>query len=97
LNRRKSPYPKTHSPIYADILREQLMKKLCDRTSPLLDIINSNRLKQMIASREPIFHMPWFGQLMGDAQYMAYLIQLNMWLTNYRVKIFYTSMMKQGI
>ncbi|MGE5423183.1 MAG: asparagine synthase (glutamine-hydrolyzing), partial [Ignavibacteriales bacterium] len=87
LTRRKSPYPKTHSPIYAEVLRQQLLEILYNKTSPLLNVIDSQRLGQVIASGGQIFNVPWFGQLMGDAQYMAYLIQLDTWLKNYRVKI----------
>lgn len=30
---------------------------------------------------------PWFGQLMIGPQLMAYLIQLNIWLGEYKVKL----------
>ena len=30
---------------------------------------------------------PWYGQLMGAAQIMAYIIQLDFWLTKYNINL----------
>lgn len=30
---------------------------------------------------------PWFGQLMAGPQLLAYLLQINIWLNRYRIRI----------
>ncbi|MDD3269572.1 MAG: asparagine synthase (glutamine-hydrolyzing) [Syntrophomonadaceae bacterium] len=87
LTRPKSPYPKTHHPQYLALMRERVNNILNDPSSPLLDIINPAALREKLAAAASFIPQPWFGQLMGDAQYLAYLIQLNSWLKNYRVQI----------
>ncbi|MGE5391566.1 MAG: asparagine synthase (glutamine-hydrolyzing) [Deltaproteobacteria bacterium] len=87
LSRPKSPYPKTHSPVYLQAVREGLISILNDPGSPLLELIEPGVLRQRISGQQNIFSRPWFGQLMNDAQYMAYLIQINSWLRDYKVRI----------
>jgi asparagine synthase (glutamine-hydrolysing) len=33
------------------------------------------------------FKAPWFGQLMRGPQLLAYLIEVNTWLKEYKIKI----------
>ncbi len=87
LYRRKSPYPKTHNPAYLAAVRSWLMEILEDSTSPLLPLINTKKLHSMLNNKQNMFSEPWFGQLMADAQYFAYLIQVDTWLRKYEVKI----------
>lgn len=87
LNRPKSPYPKTHHPQYLALMRERLNNILNDSSSLLLDIINANALKEILAGSSNVMPRPFFGQLMGEAQYLAFLIQLDTWLRMYKVKI----------
>ncbi len=87
LQRPKSPYPKTHSPSYMDAVRKGVEKILADPTSPLLPLFDIAALREALQSPGNIFTLPWFGQLMGDAQYLAYLIQLDTWLRKYGVTI----------
>ena len=87
LTRPKSPYPKTHNPLYQSLMRQRINDILYDSSSPLLDIINPAALRKRLAASPNFMPEPWFGQLMGDAQYLAYLIQLNSWLKKYRIQI----------
>lgn len=87
LYRQKSPYPKTHHPMYADAVRKELKKVLEDKTSPLLALVNHKALDAVMNSEKPFLELPFFGQLMGDVQFMAYLLQVNRWLLKYKVKI----------
>ncbi|MEN6350924.1 MAG: asparagine synthase-related protein, partial [Syntrophomonas sp.] len=87
LTRRKSPYPKTHNPVYLTILRERVAGILRDSSSPLPDLINAPAVQKLITSSGSVFPQPYFGQLMGEPQYLAYLVQLDTWLRDYRVKI----------
>ncbi|MHB8170678.1 MAG: asparagine synthase (glutamine-hydrolyzing) [Thermincolia bacterium] len=87
LQRRKSPYPKTHNPAYLVAVRHRVLEILNDPASPLLTLINKPAIINLANSRDPVFPQPWFGQLMADAQFFAYLIQLDVWLRHYRVMI----------
>lgn len=87
LKRPKSPYPKTHSPIYLEAVKKILLSILDNNESPLLQIINPQAIRECLVTEKRIFNRPWFGQLMNDAQYFAYLIQIDNWLRTYQVKI----------
>ena len=41
--RKKSPYPKTHNPIYAKLVADEMDKIINDKTSPLLDIVDKKK------------------------------------------------------
>jgi asparagine synthase (glutamine-hydrolysing) len=87
LMRQKSPYPKTHHPVYGEAVRNELKKVLKNTASPLRALVNSKRLEEILNSGQAFLKMPWFGQLMGDVQFMAYLLQVNRWLIKYKVNI----------
>lgn len=82
--RKKSPYPKTHHPEYAMMIKEELMKILEDDESPILEIIEKQKLMDLM---ETDFTKPWYGQLMTGPQTMAYFIQINEWLKIYDIEI----------
>ncbi|AGL01786.1 asparagine synthase (glutamine-hydrolyzing) [Desulfoscipio gibsoniae] len=87
LSRRKSPYPKSHHPAYLKTVRKIVTEILADSSSPLLPLINRNNVRRMIQSNAMYFNKPFYGQLMTDAQYLAYLIQVDTWLREYNVII----------
>lgn len=87
LYRPKSPYPKSHNPQYANVVREKFLQMLNNPSSPLLPLIDRKRVYNIAISGKRYFEKPWFGQLMGDTQYMAYLLLVNQWLVRYKVEI----------
>ncbi len=87
LYRKKSPYPKTHNPNYLFAVRARLLDRLNDPASPLLPLIDVNKVKEMIAKTDSGSHIPWFGQLMSGPQLFAYLLQMDFWLRRYNVKL----------
>lgn len=87
LNRKKSPYPKTHHPLYTKLVQLKMKEILQDTTSPLLDIINIPRVMEITETGGISFGKPWFGQLMTGPQLMAFLIQVNMWMKEYKVRV----------
>lgn len=87
LGRRKSPYPKTHNPAYAAAVRGQLLAVLADPAAPLLPLIDTEAVRALAQAEAPPTGLPWFGQLMGDAQMCAYLLQVNTWLQTYGVRL----------
>jgi len=87
LHRPKSPYPKTHNPAYLKAVRDRVLAILDDPDSPLLPLVDASAVRETALSSGTVFHRPWFGQLMRDAQFYAYLIQVDTWLRHYRVVI----------
>ncbi|OYD06279.1 asparagine synthase (glutamine-hydrolyzing) [Paludifilum halophilum] len=87
LKRKKSPYPKTHNPAYLREVRDRAMKILDEGTSPVLDLVDQKEWRRFADRDLSGVHLPWFGQLMNVPQLFAYLIQLDLWMREYRVTI----------
>ncbi len=85
--RKKSPYPKTHNPNYIDALRGLTLKMLDDASSPLRPLIDLSAVRDMTVSMDRNTNIPWFGQLMNAPQMLAYLLQVEHWLKEYKVEI----------
>jgi asparagine synthase (glutamine-hydrolysing) len=84
--RRKSPYPKTRRDRYLEKVQGLLLETLETPSSPLRDLLDLERAREF--ARHPgELPSPWFGQLMGPAQVMAYLVQVDLWLRLYRVRL----------
>lgn len=84
-NRKKSPYPKTHNPEYTRLVSEALREVLSDPGAPIHALIDKKQVEDMLDSLSIV--TPWFGQLMTGPQLFAFLLQLNMWLNEYNVRI----------
>lgn len=82
--RKKSPYPKTHNPSYTKAVKEWLSAIIGDGNSPILPFINKRALLELIDSNNGT-GSPWFGQLMALPQLFAWLIQIDIWLREYKV------------
>jgi len=87
LERRKSPFPKTHNPAYLAAVRRWLLDILSDRSSPLLPLVNRKLLVKLAQDGARDLDVPFFGQLMRLPQLLAYLIQVDQWLRRYRVQL----------
>jgi asparagine synthase (glutamine-hydrolysing) len=85
--RKKSPYPKTFSPEYTKGVQNWMREILNDKNSPILQIVDEEKVRQIVDSEGRSFGKPWFGQLMAGPQLIAYLIQIDIWLRKYNVKI----------
>lgn len=80
LKRKKSPYPKTCSPIYTEIVRGLTMAMLTDKGAPIFEWVDRERLSDLAASDLDPAATPWYGQLMAGPQMLAYIWQVNRWL-----------------
>lgn len=87
IERKKSPYPKTHNPAYTKAVQEWGREILKDKESPLLQIVDVEKFSELVESEGKSFKKPWFGQLMTGPQLIAYLIQVDIWMREYKVKI----------
>ena len=84
LYRKKSPYPKTYHPRYMDLVKSKLRNVLQDPYSPILSIVQRSALEGLLDAK---FVWPWYGQLMGVPQTIAYMLQINYWLSAYNISI----------
>jgi asparagine synthase (glutamine-hydrolysing) len=85
--RKKSPYPKTHNPIYTDIVCKKITDILDKKSSPLHEIIDDKVVREIIETKGSAYKSPWYGQLMTGSQLLAYLIQINIWLEEYNINL----------
>lgn len=87
VNRKKSPYPKTHNPSYLKAVKNMLTKIMDIPNAPINNLLNREYILEILNTDGKAFTRPWFGQLMTGPQLMAYLCQVNMWLARYNPKI----------
>ena len=87
INRKKSPYPKTHNPTYLSKVKNMLSDIMKDSNAPINSLLNRDYIMDILNTDGSAFTRPWFGQLMTGPQLMAYLCQVNMWLEKYQPKI----------
>lgn len=85
--RKKSPYPKTHNPDYMRLVFERFKKLAEEKNCRLYEILDRSKIAELIASEGKSFSKNWYGQLMCTPQMFAYLIQLEIWLRKYEVRI----------
>lgn len=82
--RKKSPYPKTHHPLYRAAVSDRLKELLHDNDAPLFTIVKREALRELLSSDRSV---PWYGQLMTTPQTIAYFLQIDYWLRKYKVRI----------
>lgn len=85
INRKKNPYPKTHNPKYTNIVIKLLKKKLKNKNSILYKLFDEEKLNELIETKGESFETPWFGQLMTGPQLLAFLYQIDIWATKYKI------------
>ena len=82
--RKKSPYPKTYDPKYLDAVSKAFRLMLEKTDAPIFGIVSKKALKNLLNDE---FVWPWYGQLMKLPQTIAYMLQINFWLSHYKVNI----------
>ena len=85
--RPKSPYPKTHNPLYEQLVRSKLAAILDDPDAPIHELVDEESLREGLLSDAGDYGRPWFGQLMAGPQMMAYLIQINSWMERFGLEL----------
>ena len=83
--RKKSPYPKTHNPMYMRICNEKVLE-IIQKKTVLNDYLNPAGIKNIMMNPESIPN-PWYGQLMKSPQIMAYIIELDYWFSKYNINV----------
>ncbi|MEA5068999.1 MAG: asparagine synthase-related protein, partial [Christensenellaceae bacterium] len=87
LKRRKSPYPKTHHPLYAELVCARMQEVLGDKASPILKVLDADAVRALMAGGLRASETPWYGQLMAGPQMIAYLLQIDDWLRTYKLEV----------
>lgn len=82
--RKKSPYPKTHNPIYFKEVCKMTRQVLADKTSPLHDMLNIGKINELMENPDAL-NEPWYGQLMRGPQVLAYIVQIYYWIKDNNV------------
>lgn len=85
--RKKSPFPKTHDPVYLDKIETEVKRIINSSNAPVLQLINIRFIYEILDNHGKDLKENWFGQLMTYPQMLAYLIQINMWLEEYNIEI----------
>ena len=86
LFRKKSPYPKTYDMGYEALLAERVRHIAQDSSSPVMRFLDKEKIKTFLSSPSD-YGKPWYGQLMAAPQMMAYVIQVDFWLREYKVEV----------
>ena len=79
LLRKKSPYPKTWHPRYMELVSGKLRRLLAEKDAPIFHLVDRKALEGLLNGDFP---QPWYGQLMGVPQTIAYMLQVDMCLKN---------------
>lgn len=83
IQRKKSPYPKSNDPEYSSLVETEIRKLLKDNTNRLWEIVDKDFILKVLKGGEMKY--PWFGQLMNKPQYLAFILQIEMWLKEYKI------------
>ncbi len=87
LFRKKSPYPKTHDPLYEREVKARLADLIADPNTPLTALCDKAQLFELTKEGASDYGKPFFGQLMAMPQFIGYLLQVDEWFRHYKVRI----------
>lgn len=76
VDRKKSPYPKTHNPTYLKRVKEMLNEIMKNPNAPICQLLNRNQIMEILETNGTSFARPWFGQLMS-------------WVSNFNTYLFF--------
>lgn len=84
IERKKSPYPKTHHPLYTSLLVEKI-RLILKEDCLLAKLLDKDKVEMIIKNLEEV-KVPWYGQLMQGPQMLAYFIQLHYFFETYHIQ-----------
>lgn len=87
IHRKKSPYPKSHNPIYVKNVTDKVRDILNTPSAPIWEVANKKFVREILDTSASAFSRPWYGQLMNFPQIMAYIYAINLWLDFYDINI----------
>ena len=83
--RKKSPYPKTHNPVYFNECAKRV-KLILEKKNILNEMLDKKAVESIIENPDKIT-TPWYGHLMKAPQILAYIIELDYWFEKYDIEI----------
>lgn len=83
--RKKSPYPKTHNPVYFEECARRV-RLILQKKNSMTELLDKTAVNKIIDDPNSITE-PWYGQLMKAPQILAYIIELDHWFEKYKVEI----------
>lgn len=86
VERKKSPYPKSNSKKYHQMVVSVLEDCLKNPDSILYELFDMNKIKDLMYSDKEL-EVPWYGQLMRKTAFLAYLYQIDYWFRTYHIEI----------
>ena len=86
LRRRKSPYPKTCSPEYGQIIRQMALRLTMDAEAPVFQWISRERVREIAHTDLNPADTPWYGQLMAGTQLLGWIWQVNRWMKERNIR-----------
>ena len=60
VDRKKSPYPKTHNPTYLKVVKEMLINIMKNKNAPINNLLNRDYILDIIQTNGNAFTRPWF-------------------------------------
>lgn len=84
--RKKSPYPKTFHPVYTELCASYVRRIFADEHSIAATLFNHETVQALMQQPESLTE-PWYGQLMRTPQIFAYIVQLDRWFKQYKVRL----------
>ncbi len=84
--RKKSPYPKTHNPVYMKLCSQKVRDILDDKSHRINGLLSREGIEDIIGHPDRL-RSPWYGQLMKAPQILAYIIEVDRWLESYDVEL----------
>ena len=84
--RKKSPYPKAFPPTYTRLCADYVRRIFEDSDSIAAHLFNHAAVQALMEKPESLAE-PWYGQLMRTPQIFAYIIQIDRWLRQYKVRL----------
>lgn len=85
IDRKKSPYPKTHHPHYFELVKQRV-QEIMEEDGLLAYILDHDTVNRVMQSADAL-SSPFYGQLMKAPQLLAYLIQVDAWFKQYHIRI----------
>lgn len=86
VDRKKSPYPKSNSKKYHQMVVGLLEEVLKNQDSILYRLFDITKIRHLMDTDQEL-SVPWYGQLMRKTAFLAYLYQIDYWYRTYHIEI----------
>ena len=85
--RPKNPFPMPCHPRYAQLIREAIRQMLDNASSPILELVSADAVRDLANGPLSPSEPPWFGETLSGPQWLTYLLSVNQWMLRYQVEL----------